>query len=109
MNDLYKLLPKVKVIKTTTPEEQVEKAKDTLREYFKTFHKRRKIKPPEELRFTLFMEPVPYLTVYRKGDEELPMNKLFFTSFRRARWQWIKAIEKWRKKVSSMTTAGSIE
>lgn len=105
------LLPKVKIAHVSeTLEEKEQRIKENLRHYFSLFHKRRTKRPltKDGLRFTLFMEPVPYLSLYRKGDESLPMEKNFFTSFRTARYQWIRAITKWRAKVATQLTAASL-
>lgn len=50
------------------------------------------------VRFTVFLEPYPYLCKYNEGDEDLVEFKpLFFDSFRVARRTFIKLFDLWYK------------
>lgn len=98
INPLHDILPKVKIIKEP-PDHKAEAAKK-LREYFKTFNTRRKIKRviPPEPKFTLFLEPIPYLLNYIKEDDKWPHKKEFYTSFRVAYRRYMKALNEYRSK-----------
>jgi hypothetical protein len=93
MENLRSLLPKVKVLKH--PEDRILAAKHKLREYFLMLHKRNTIKrkfstPPK---FTLFLEPCPMLCIYDSKDDTLPMEKVYYTSFRIAYRQYMRALD----------------
>jgi hypothetical protein len=96
-NPLQHLLPKIRYAKE--PTDHKKEANVKLREYFKTFYKRSKrgrslYTPPK---FTMFLEPCPYLSVYMEGDDKLPMKKLFFSGFRVAYRQYMTALTKHKK------------
>jgi hypothetical protein len=93
--DLNSLLPKVRLAKQ--PKDPRKEAGLKLREYFHSFY-RRKLKHGRSLpippKFTLFLEPCPYLSIYMEMDEKLPMKKLHFTSFRIAYRQYMNLLKK---------------
>lgn len=109
--DLYSLLPKVTISKPPLTEaERREASRAALREYFKTFRKRKDRPLPKSIpRYIVFMEPVPYLSIYREGDEKLGIKHLIYGSFRKARFTFLREVTKWKKKVMSQNTAGKLE
>lgn len=93
-NPLRKILPKVKVI--PIPKDSKREAELKLREYFKLFRKRIKIKRkiPATPKFTMYTEPFPYLLVYQPEDEKIPLKKEYYTSFRVAYRRYMNALIK---------------
>ena len=97
---LRQAIARVKIVKEPPTEaERREAAALALREYFKSFNKRRKKEPDLEkpLLYILFLEPFPVLSIYRKGDEDLGWQYMTFTSFRKARKAWAYAIRDYKK------------
>lgn len=84
-----------------TPYEQYAD-KLAVRAFFDALKKKRprklKEKPEVEIRYTLFLEPVPYLCLYTDGDEDLVEFKpIFFDSFREARSTFRQLLDVWYK------------
>jgi hypothetical protein len=104
---LTTLLHKVKTIKAPQPLP----IKVNLREFFKTYWKRSKVRykkkgiPPK---YTLFTEPFPYLAVYAEKDESLPMKSIQYTSFRKAQRMYIISLSKYLKAERSKRKASDI-
>jgi hypothetical protein len=96
MNPLHSILPKVKVIRD--PKDTKLEAQLNLRKYFHLFTKRSKIKRkiPPEPKFTLYIEPFPYLLVYQPEDEDIKVKKEYYTSFRTAYRRYMLALQKHR-------------
>ena len=80
--------------------------KFALRSFFNKVRKKRinvlkedKIK----VKFTLFLEPVPFLCTYNPGDEELvEFSPTFYDSFRHARHIYVTMLDIWYKKARAM-------
>ena len=105
VNPLLDLLPKIKLQKE--PVDHEVEAKKKLRQYFKTFDTRRKIKRviPADPKFTLYLEPFPSLLVYAKEDERIPFKKEYYTSFQVAKRRLMKALREHYKLQAGKTKA----
>lgn len=86
--------------------------KFALRAFFHKIRKKREMPLKEDtmkIKFTVFLEPVPYLCVYRDGDEELEEFKpVFFENFRHARHLFVSMLDIWYKKHRSMRKASEL-
>lgn len=107
-NPLQDLLPKIKVIRE--PPDQRKEAAKKLRQYFKMFHKRRNIRRvlPTPPKYTVFMEPFPYLLSYISEDEKSPFKPEFYTSFRVAHRRYMTALRELLKQSGKKTRASMI-
>ena len=62
-----------------------------------------------EIKFTLFLEPVPYLCLYQEGDEELTeFQPVFYDSFRLARYTFVKLLDLWYVKHRAQRKASNL-
>jgi len=107
INPLHALLPKIKIIKE--PPDHTKEAGLRLREYFKMFHKRRKIVRviPNPPKYTLFLEPFPYLLPYIEEDEKYPLKREFYSSFRVVYRRYMNALKE-HKKVETKKNRASL-
>ena len=76
--------------------------KFALRSFFNKVKKKRVdvLKEPKiKIKFTLFLEPVPFLCCYNPGDEDLTeFCPTFYDSFRHARHIYVTMLDVWYKK-----------
>ena len=97
ISSLSSLLHKIKIVKE--PEDPAKAASLKLRQYFLMLHKRNKGKSKKvsvPVKYTMFLEPCPYLSVYVDGDENLPIKQKLFYSFRLAYFQYMRALKNHR-------------
>ena len=104
-SSLKTLLAKVRVIRPSK-DPQIE-AQLKLREYFKLFNKRKRItrKIAASPKFTLYLEPFPYLLVYQPEDEDIKLKKEYYTSFRTAYRRHMNALIKHKSLASKKNKA----
>lgn len=82
-----------------------------LRSFFnKVTNNRRVIKEKDwKIKFTLFLQPVPYLCTYEEGDEDLKQfEPVFYDSFRAARYTFTKLLDLWYVKQRKMRKASDL-
>lgn len=107
--DLQKLLAKVKVIPPLVDE--ADQAALKLRTYFTMLGKRRKGQGrslPIPPKYTLYLEPCPFLFVYRPEDDKTVLKNIKFTSFRTAYRQYMNALKAFKKEASRKNKASMI-
>ena len=82
-----------------------------LRAFFhKVTTKRRETREPEfKVKYTIFLEPIPYFCRYNIGDEDLTeFQPVFFDSFQKARALYIRLLDLYYKKHRGFRKAGDL-